>query len=85
MAQTINKDLLADKLQLMDAFANSTKKATKEFIEDFFTLIADEVIAGNTISIPGFGIIGPFEKQDGSLKPKFTAFTAFKDAVKASK
>jgi hypothetical protein len=31
------------------------------------------------------GKIAPFEKQDGSLKPKFTAFTAFKEAVKASK
>ena len=85
MAQTINKDGLVDKLQLMDAFANSSKKVTKEFLEDFFDLIATEVIAGNTVSIPGFGKIAPFEKQDGSLKPKFTAFTAFKEAVKASK
>ena len=85
MAQIINKDVLVGKLQLMDAFANSSKKATKEFVEDFFDLIANEVIAGNTVSIPGFGKFEPYTKQDGSLKPKFTAFTAFKDAVKASK
>ena len=40
MAQIINKDVLVDKLQLMDAFANSSKKATKAFVEDFFDLIA---------------------------------------------
>ena len=85
MANTINKQELAAKLQLMDAFSASTKKATVEFIEDFFELIKSEVVAGNAISIPGFGKIAPYEKQDGSLKPKFTAFTEFKEAVKASK
>lgn len=85
MANTINKKELAEKLQLMDAFSTATKKATIEFIEDFFNLIKTEVIAGNAISIPGFGKIAPFEKKDGTLKPKFTAFTEFKTAVKASK
>ena len=85
MAQIINKDALVDKLQLLDIFADKSKKVTKEFIEDFFNLLATEVIEGNTVSIPGFGKLEPYTKQDGSLKPKFTAFTAFKEAVKASK
>lgn len=84
MANTINKQELATKLQLMDAFSASTKKATVEFIEDFFQLLADEMVAGNAISIPGFGKLAPYKKQDGTLKPKFTPFTELKDAVKAS-
>lgn len=82
---TINKKELVSRLQLMDAFANATKTATTQFVEDFFNLIASEVVAGNDVSIPGFGKFEAYEKQDGSLKPKFTAFTAFKEAVKASK
>ena len=85
MAQIINKDALVDKLQLMDAFSTPRKQAPNEIVGDFLDLIANEVIAGNTVSIPGFGKFEPYTKQDGSLKPKFTAFTAFKDAVKASK
>ena len=68
MANTINKQELATKLQLMDAFSASTKKATVEFIEDFFQLLADEMVAGNAISIPGFGKLAPYKKQDGTLK-----------------
>ena len=84
MAQTINKAALVEKLLLTDAFSTHTKKYTTEFVEDFFKMVADEVIAGNTISIPGFGKIAPFVRQNGVKKPKFTAFKEFADAVKAS-
>ena len=84
MAQTINKVALVEKLLLTDAFSTHTKKYTTEFVEDFFKMIADEVIAGNTISIPGFGKIATFVRQNGVKKPKFTAFKEFADAVKAS-
>ena len=85
MAQIINKDDLVAKLQLMDAFSGATKKATKEFIEDFFNLIGTEIIAGNKISITKFGKFEALTRQDGTKYPKFSAFSEFKEAVKASK
>lgn len=81
---TINKAALVEKLLLTDAFAGQTKKFTTEFVEDFFKMMADEIVAGNTISIPGFGKIAPFVRQNGTKKAKFTAFKDFADAVKAS-
>lgn len=84
MSQIINKDALVAKLQLMDAFANSTKKATKEFIEDFFNLITTEAIAGNKISIAGFGKFEVLTRQNGDKYFKFSAFSETKEAVKAA-
>lgn len=81
---TINKDALVDKLQLTDAFSSHTKKFTREFIDDFFKAIADEVVAGNTVSITGFGKLELFTRQNGTVKPKFTAFKEFKDAAAAT-
>lgn len=78
---TINKEALVDKLQLTDAFSSHTKKFTREFVNDFFALIAEEVVAGNTVSITGFGKFELFTRQNGSVKPKFTAFKDFKDAA----
>lgn len=80
----INKTVLVEKLLLTNAFAGQTKKFTTEFVEDFFKMIADEVVAGNTVSIPGFGKIAPFVRQNGTKKPKFTAFKDFADAVKVA-
>lgn len=84
MSQTINKDALVAKLQLTDAFANASKKATKEFVEDFFQLIVDEVVAGNKISIAGFGKFEALTRQNGDKYFKFTAFSETKDAVKSA-
>lgn len=78
---TINKDALVEKLQLTDAFSSHTKKFTREFVDDFFKSIMDEVVAGNTVSITGFGKFELFTRQNGSVKPKFTAFKDFKDAA----
>lgn len=83
MSQTINKDGLVDRLQLMDAFSNASKKATKQFVEDFFGLIATEVIAGNKISVPGFGKFETKVRQDGTKYFKFSPFTELKESVKA--
>lgn len=81
---TINKDALVDRLLLTDAFSSHTKKFTREFVDDFFSSLADEVVAGNTISITGFGKFELFTRQNGSVKPKFTAFKDFKDAAAAT-
>lgn len=80
---TINKTELANRLALMDVFSNQSKKATNEFINGFFQLIADEIVAGNEISIAGFGKFENFTRENGKKKAKFTAFTALKNAVNA--
>lgn len=77
---TINKAKLAEKLLEFDMF--DTKKQATEFIEDFTGYIKDAVIAGDEISIPGFGKFEAFERQNGDKSPKFRPFSAFKDAVK---
>ena len=60
-----------------------TKKQAKEFLDDIIGTITAEVIAGNDVSIAGFGKFENFERQNGVKTPKFRAFTAFKNAVKA--
>lgn len=82
MANNINKQDLANKLKLFTIFEDATKKELVEFIEDFTQLIKDEVVAGNSISVPGFGKFENFERQNGEKSPKFRPFEAFRDAVK---
>ena len=77
----LNKQALVEQLMLQDLFANATKKAVTEFVEDFFGLIEKTVVEGGEVSIPNFGKFSKFTKQDGTFKPKFTAFTAFKNKV----
>lgn len=79
----INKDGIIEYLQTQDAFAESTKKATKEFLEDFTDFIKEAVIAGDTVTIPGFGKFENFERENGTKTPKFRPFEKFKEAVKA--
>lgn len=81
MSQTINKEALAEELYLHDIFAELPKKQTKEFVEDFFEMISNHVIDGNTVSISGFGKFEPYTKKDGGVTPKFRPFTKFKDSV----
>lgn len=78
----INKPLLVEELLLQDIFAEATKGKVTEFVEDFFNLIAKHVVAGNEVAIPGFGKFERYTKQDGTFKPKFTAYGEFKNAVK---
>ena len=81
---TINKPALVEEISLYYVFANASKKDITRFVEAFFDLIAGKVVQGDEVSIPGFGKFSRFTKQDGTFKPKFTAFTSFKDSVKAS-
>jgi nucleoid DNA-binding protein len=81
MAKTMNKDALVEALLLHSAFEGKTKKATKEFVEDFFTMISDSVANGDTVSIASFGKFEPFVLANGVTKPKFRPFKDFKDAV----
>lgn len=81
----INKPALVEELMLHNVFENATKTQVTAFIEDFFKLLADKVIEGNELAIPNFGKFERYEKQDGTFKPKFTPYTAFRDAVKAGK
>lgn len=77
----LNKDALVEQLMLQDIFANATKKAVTEFVEDFFKLVEDTVAEGGEVSIPGFGKFEKFERQNGAKVPKFRPFTAFKEKV----
>jgi nucleoid DNA-binding protein len=81
MSKTINKDGIVEFLQTHDAFADATKKSTKEFVEDFVAFIQETVAEGDSVSIAGFGKFEPFERSNGATVPKFRAFKDFKDAL----
>lgn len=49
----MNKEAMATKLA---DDLTITKKAAKEALDGVFTMIADELMAGEKVSIPGFGI-----------------------------
>ena len=74
-----------------------TKKLVSESVDLIFTAISDELVAGQQISIPGFGkfsvairqarfSINPQTKQKIRLAetkvPKFTAAKALKESIK---
>lgn len=84
MSKTINKDGLVEFLQTHNIFADTSKKDTKEFVEDFFAMIAEAVSNGDTVKVPSFGKFEPYTKLDGTIKPKFIAFKDFKDLVTAA-
>ena len=78
----INKKALAETLETYDVFAETPKYKIEQFIEDFFSIISSHVVNGDDVAISGFGKFEKYTKQDGSFKPKFTAFGEFKAAVK---
>lgn len=82
MSNRINKPAIVEAILLQDIFENATKKQVTQFVDDFFDMIANHVIAGNEVNIAGFGKFSKFQRQDGSFKPKFAPFTAFKQQVK---
>lgn len=82
MSNRINKPAIVEEILLQDVFENATKKQVTQFVDDFFDLIANHVIAGDEVNIAGFGKFEKYKRQDGSFKPKFSAFTAFKSQVK---
>lgn len=77
------KATLVEDLQLQDLFADASKKAITEFVEDFFQLIADKVAEGAEVSIPRFGRFYSYTLKSGKVVPKFIAFKEFKDAVES--
>ena len=79
----LNKQALVEQLMLQDIFANATKKAVTEFVEDFFGIIETNVVAGNEVAIPGFGKFEKFTRQNGVHTPKFRPAKAFKDKLVA--
>lgn len=80
----INLPTLTSEIMLHDAFANTSKAQVEAVLRFTFDTIANHVVAGDEIAIPGFG---KFEKFTSSVteksKPKFKGAKAFKDAVNA--
>jgi len=56
--------------------------AADPMVNDLFDIIKEEVVAGNTVAITGFGKFAPYVRQNGEVKPKFTPYQEFKDSVK---
>ena len=78
----INKAELINRIAEYDMF--ETKKQAGEFLADILTLIEDIVVEGGEVNIAGFGKFTKFTSSTtGKSKPKFTAFTSFKDKVNA--
>lgn len=76
----INRQGVIERVAEYDMFP--TKKLAGEFVDDFFNFIKDAVIAGDQVSISGFGKFECFTRQDGTKTPKFRPYEAFKEAVK---
>ena len=84
MSKRYTKPNLVDDLLVQDIFADTTKKAVTEFVEDFFLLIQQRVAEGYEVNIPGFGKFFTRTLASGKTVPKFTAFKDFKDAIPQS-
>ena len=91
----MNKEILAK--EVTNKIEGSTKKDIKIVVETVFETIADALVAGEKVSIPGFGTFEVADRaarkarnpQTGeeidvpaSKAPKFKAAKALKDAVK---
>lgn len=81
MSKIINKEGLVEFLQTQNIFADETKKATREFVEDFFGFITQAVADGDTVKIPSVGKFTPFTLANGKTVPKFYAFEDFQKLV----
>lgn len=77
----MNKSQIVEQLQLHEIFANVSKKQTQEFVEDFFTMIEDQIVEGNAVTIPGFGKFEGYTRTNGVKTPKFRPYKAFKEKV----
>lgn len=83
MARTNIKDLTND-IMLHTAFDKTSKAQVEDVLRSLFTTIADRVIAGDSVHIPGFGKFECFQSSvTGRKKPKFSGAKAFKEAVNA--
>ena len=77
----INRSALIEELSL---HVDVPSKAAAARIIDFITeQITDNVVAGNTVTISGFGKFEPYKRLNGSIIPKFRPYKDFKQAVSA--
>ena len=77
----INRPALIEELSLhIDV---PSKAAAARIIDFLFEQITDNVTAGNTVSISGFGKFEPFTRTNGAITPKFRPYKDFKQAVSA--
>lgn len=76
-----NKLALVEDLSLQEVFTEASKKQVTELVEDIFQIIADKVVAGDEVVIPGFGKFEKYQRTNGVYKPKFTAYKQFKAVV----
>ena len=80
----INLPALTSEIMLHDAFANSSKAQVEAVLRFTFDTIANHVIAGDEVALPGFGKFSKFTSSTTERsKPKFQGAKAFKDAVNA--
>ena len=82
MATRYNKASLVEDLTLHELFADAPKYKVAQFVDDFIEMITSKVIAGDEVALAGFGKFEKYQRENGTHKPKFTAFKDFKDAVK---
>lgn len=83
MARTNIKDLTND-IMLHTAFDKTSKAQVEDVLRSLFATIADRVVAGDSVHIPGFGKFECFQSSvTGRKKPKFSGAKAFKEAVNA--
>lgn len=68
---------------LVSAGAVDTKVAGMALVDTFFSIMKDQVVAGNEVAIPGFGKLAKYQRENGKFKAKFTAFQDLTDAVNA--
>ena len=68
---------------LVSAGAVDTKVAGMALVDTFFSIMKDQVIAGNEVAIPGFGKLAKYQRENGKYKAKFSAFEDFTNAVNA--
>lgn len=76
----INLPALTSEIMLHDAFANTSKAQVEAVLRFTFDTIANHVVAGDEVALPGFGKFERFESSvTGSIKPKFRPAKKFKD------
>lgn len=80
MAQRINLPALTSEIMLHDAFQNATKAQVESVLRFILDTIADHVVAGDEVALPGFGKFERFQSSvTGSIKPKFRPAKKFKE------
>jgi len=66
---------------LWEAGLADTLVAGERLVDALTNTVVSEVVAGNEVCIAGFGKFEPYTRTNGTVKPKFIPFKAFKDAM----